>query len=97
MAHFAELDNNNIVLRVIVIDNDKTHDEDGIEQEALGIAYCKSLFGDNTNWVQTSYNGNKRDFFAAPSDFYDSVADVFVPSPRGEVEIVEEDELIELE
>jgi hypothetical protein len=98
MAHFAELNNNNIVLRVIVIDNDKTHDENGVEQEALGIAYCKSLFGDDTNWVQTSYNGNHRDFFAGTGDSYDPVADKFVPSPRGEVEfVVEEDDSLELE
>ena len=97
MAHFAELDNNNVVLRVIVVGNDKTHNENGVEQEALGIAYCKSLFGDETNWVQTSYNGNKRNFFAGPSDSYDPVTDAFIPSPRGEVEFVDETELLELE
>ena len=95
MAHFAELDNNNVVLRVIVIGNDKTHNEDGVEQEALGIAYCKSLFGENTNWIQTSYNENFRGDFAAVSDIYNPQADKFIPSPRGEVVSVDEDELPE--
>jgi hypothetical protein len=71
MAHFAELDNNNIVLRVIVIDNDVTHAENGVEQEELGIAYCKSLFGENTNWVQTSYNNNFRGIYASPGWTWD--------------------------
>ena len=89
MAHFAELDSTNKVLRVIVIDNDVTHDEDGVEQEALGIAFCKSLFGADTKWVQTSYTNSLRGHFAGVDDTYDPVADEFVLSPRGEV-IVEE-------
>lgn len=89
MAHFAELDSTNKVLRVIVIDNDVTHDEDGVEQEALGIAFCKSLFGADTNWVQTSYNNNYRGHFAGVDDFYDLDTDEFIVSPRGEVTIGE--------
>ena len=50
MAHFAELNDSNVVLRVIVIDNSDA------DTEANGIAKCKSLFGSDTNWVQTSYN-----------------------------------------
>ena len=97
MAHFAELDNNNVVLRVIVIDNDKTHDADGVEQEALGIAYCKSLFGEDTNWVQTSFNGNFRGIFAGITDVYDSQADEFIASPRGEFGAFDENKFLELE
>ncbi len=93
MAHFAELDSNNKVLRVIVIDNDVTHDEDGVEQEALGIAFCKSIFGEDTNWVQTSYNDNYRGQFAGIDDIYDPVADKFIPSPRGETGVIEESEI----
>ena len=89
MAHFAELDSTNKVLRVIVIDNNATHDENGVEQEALGIAFCKSLFGTDTNWVQTSYNNNYRGHFAGMDDFYDPVANEFVASPRGEVFVEE--------
>ena len=50
MAHFAELDANNIVLRVIAIS-----DSDAPNENA-GIAFCKSLYGDSTIWKQTSYN-----------------------------------------
>lgn len=89
MAHFAELDNTNKVLQVIVIDNDVTHDEDGVEQEALGIAFCKSLFGADTKWVQTSYNNSFRGHFAGVDDFYDSVKNEFIPSPRGEIFVEE--------
>ena len=43
MAHFAELDENNVVLRVVVIDNNDLLDSDGVEQESLGIAFCQSV------------------------------------------------------
>lgn len=97
MAHFAELDSNNKVLRVIVIDNDVTHDEDGVEQESLGIAFCKSLFGENTNWAQTSYNNNYRGHFAGVNDTYDSVTDKFVSDGRGESGTIDESEILEIE
>ena len=66
MAHFAEIDSNldNVVLRVLVIGNDDILDENGEESEALGITYCKSLFGEETEWVQTSYNNNFRKNYA---------------------------------
>lgn len=54
MAHFAELDANNIVLRVLRIYNKDTEDPDGHEDEAVGIAFCQSLWGGT--WRQTSYN-----------------------------------------
>jgi len=95
MAHFAELDNNNIVLRVIVIDNNVTHNEDGVEQEALGIAFCKSLFGQDTNWKQTSFNNNFRGHFAGVNDIYDSEKDEFIPGIRGE--ITQDEEIIDVE
>jgi len=56
MAHFAEIDNNNEVLRVLVVDNAKIQDEDGNEVEQLGIDFLQNIFGDDTVWVQTSYN-----------------------------------------
>jgi hypothetical protein len=89
MAHFAEIDNNNIVTQVIVIDNDNTHDEDGVEQEELGIAYCKSLFGENTNWVQTSYNHNFRGRYAGTGYTWDGTNFV---APAVEPATVEEAE-----
>lgn len=54
MASFAELDENNVVLRVVAIHNNELLDENGVEQEAKGIAFCQSLFGGR--WLQTSYN-----------------------------------------
>jgi hypothetical protein len=62
MAHFAELDSNNVVLRVVVIDNKDTADASGIEKEHIGAAFCERLFGGI--WKQTSYNGNIRKNFA---------------------------------
>jgi hypothetical protein len=55
MAFFAKLNSNNIVEQVIVINNNELLDN-GIESEAKGIAFCKSLYGQDTNWKQTSYN-----------------------------------------
>ena len=47
MAHFAQLDDNNIVTQVIVVANEELLDN-GVESEEKGIAFCKSLFGENT-------------------------------------------------
>lgn len=82
MAHFAELNENNIVLRVIVINNDIITNENNEEIEQLGIDFCKSLYGQNTNWVQTSYNNNLRKIFASIGDTYDPLNDIFIqPQP----------------
>jgi len=77
MAHFAELDSTNTVQRVIVISNDDLLDSSGVEQETLGINVCKSIFGPNTKWVQTSYNGNFRKKYAGIGDIYVPEADLF--------------------
>jgi hypothetical protein len=77
MAHFAELDENNVVGNVIVIADKDTADEKGEEKEEIGIAFCKSLFGEDTKWVQTSFNSNFRGKFAGRGDTYNSVTDKF--------------------
>ena len=61
MAHFAELNEDNVVLRVTVIHNNEMLDEDGNEQESNGVEFLQSLFGEGTIWKQCSYNtyGNK--------------------------------------
>ena len=64
MAHFAKLDANNIVTQVIVVSNDDTADSSGIETESIGVAFCQKLVGADTNWKQTSYNGNIRGNYA---------------------------------
>jgi hypothetical protein len=77
MAHFAQLDENNIVTNVIVVSNDDCLDADGNEAEAIGIAFCKSLLGADTNGVQSSYNNNIRFRHAGIGMKYDSANDVF--------------------
>lgn len=84
MAHFARMEDN-IVREVIVVNNDVIKDESGVEQEALGIAFCKSLYGDNTEWLQTSYNGSFRGKYAGSGDKYDAELDEFV-SPAAPTE-----------
>lgn len=77
MAHFAKLDENNVVTEVVVVHNNELLDN-GVESEPKGINFCKSLFGQNTRWVQTSYNGNFRGTYAGIGYIYDSANDVFV-------------------
>ena len=56
MAHFAKIGDDNIVKQVIVIGNDDIVDENGEEQEELGIAFINNLYKTDENWIQTSYN-----------------------------------------
>jgi hypothetical protein len=81
MAHFAQLDENNVVTQVIVVANEELL-LDGVENEDKGIAFCKSLLGEDTRWVQTSYNAKFRKNYAGIDYTYDSVADhFFAPQP----------------
>ena len=64
MAHFAQLDSNNVVTQVIVVGNDDTSDSNGTETESIGVAFCQKLLGADTNWKQTSYNSNMRGNYA---------------------------------
>jgi hypothetical protein len=77
MAHFAQLDDNNVVLQVIVIHNNELLDN-GVESEDKGIAFCHSLFP-GTTWVQTSYNANIRKNYAGIGFTYDAQRDAFIP------------------
>lgn len=69
MSHWAELDDNNIVLRVTVGSNDEPDE---------GYQWLIDNLGGR--WVQTSYNANFRGKFAGIGDTYDEVNDVFVSS-----------------
>jgi hypothetical protein len=70
MSHWAEIDNNNVVLRVLVGDN-------GAPDE--GESFMKSLGG---TWVKTSYNGNIRKNYAGIGYTYDATRDAFIaPKP----------------
>lgn len=77
MAHFAKLDENNMVIEVIVISNEDILDENGMESEEKGIEFCKMLHGPNTNWKQTSYSGAFRGAFAGIGMQYDPEKDLF--------------------
>jgi hypothetical protein len=80
VAHFAEIDKNNIVNRVIGINNDVITDKNGNENEQMGIDFCKFLYGSDTNWVQTSYNANFRNIYAVKGCIYDEDLDAFILS-----------------
>jgi len=77
MAHFAELDDTSKVLRVIVVNNEVLNNAEGLDGEATGIAFCQSLYGENTMWRQTSYNANFRENFAGIGFLYDPIRDGF--------------------
>jgi len=77
MAHFAELNEDNIVQRVIVVDNKDCLDANNVESEEVGIEFCHNLLGGT--WKQTSYNGNFRKNYAGNGYVYDSSKDAFIP------------------
>ena len=56
MARFAKINEDNIVESVILVDNEHLIGERGEEVEALGVAYLNKVFGEESNWVQTSFN-----------------------------------------
>lgn len=77
MAHFAQLDDNNVVVNVIVVSNEEMKDEAGNETEARGIQFCVDHFGGR--WLQTSYNRSFRKNFAGVGSTYDAQRDAFIP------------------
>jgi hypothetical protein len=82
MAHFAQLDENNVVTQVIVVGNDDIKDVNGNEVESIGVAFCQKLLGADTNWKQTSYNSNMRVRYAGIGYSYNAELDAFVaPQP----------------
>ena len=79
MAHFAQLENN-VVTQVIVVSNKDTSNEQGVEDENIGIAFCSNLLGGT--WKQTSYNGNIRKNYAGVGYTYDEGRNAFIaPKP----------------
>jgi hypothetical protein len=95
MAHFAQLDDNNVVTQVIVVSNAELLDANGVESEEKGAQFCRSLFGGK--WVQTSYSGQFRGTYAGVGYMYDKAQDAFVvaespapvpvPMPNGNVSL----------
>ena len=79
MAHFCQLDENNIVTQVIVVSNDDIKDVNGNEVEEIGVAFCKKLLGADTNWKQTSYNNNFRKRYAGIGYLWSEELSAFIP------------------
>ena len=78
MAHFAELDENNKVLRVCVVDNSHVPSDKHVDGET----WCENFWGGT--WKQTSYNDNFRKQYAGVDFTYDAAKDEFVaPKPYG--------------
>ena len=82
MAHFAHLDSINKVINVEVVNNEVITDENGIEQEQLGIDFLTQLHNSNGWYKQTSYNNNFRKNYAGVGMTYDKTRDAFIaPQP----------------
>lgn len=77
MAHFAKIENG-LVEQVIVVNNEVLLDKNGVEQESIGVAFCQSLYGENTQWVQTSYNNSFRGRYAGIGYTYNKKTDEFI-------------------
>ena len=79
MAHFAKLDENNIVIDINVVNNSEMLDYTGQENEEVGKAFLIQWSGGYTNWKQTSYNGNFRKNYAGIGYTYNPTLDAFIP------------------
>lgn len=77
MAHFAQIDDNNIVTNVIVLSNENAPDPFP-ESEQAGQQFIASL-GFTGVWLQTSYHGNFRNNYAGIGYSYDPDRDAFIP------------------
>lgn len=77
MASFAELNDQNIVLRVVKISNDAILDDFGKEKEGIGVAFCKKTFGGG-RWVQCSAMAAFRRHFPSAGWSYDPDRDAFI-------------------
>ena len=76
MAHFAKLDDNNVVIAVHVVNNDVITIDD-VESEQAGIDFLTNLHG-HLNWKQTSYNSSFRGKYAGIGDIYNEESDEFI-------------------
>lgn len=82
MAHFAKLDENNIVIDVNVVSNDVIDNLPFPESEPIGVTFLTEWSGGYTNWKQTSYNNSFRKNYACQTYTYDPALDAFIaPQP----------------
>ena len=79
MAHFAKLDENNVVLEVHCVNNIELLTPEGHESEAVGYAFLVNWSGGHPHWKQTSYNGSIRKNYAGIGYTYDATRDAFIP------------------
>jgi len=80
MAHFAQINSDNVVTQVIVVSNDDCGGGDYPESDAVGAAFCTNLLGGT--WKQTSYNNNFRVRYAGIGYAFDEDLDAFIaPKP----------------
>ena len=79
MAYFAKLGTGNIIEQIISINNSVITDNNGVEQEKLGVDFINKLYNTRDVWKQTSYNNNIRKNFAGIGYQYDQTRDVFIP------------------
>jgi hypothetical protein len=91
MAHFARLEGN-IVSEVIVVNNEVIHNLPFPESEPIGVAFCKSLFGEETEWKQCSYNASFRENYPGPGYWFMPDLNLpdgaFIPEPQPDPEPV---------
>ena len=79
MAHFAQLNEHDIVITVNVVNNSDIDDLPFPESEPVGIAYLQNLYGSETVWKQTSYSGSFRTRYAGINYAYSVGYDAFIP------------------
>ena len=79
MAHFAQIDKNNIVTQVIVVSDVDTCNFEGYEDEKIGQEFLKNLYGQHTRWIKTSYNPTIRKNYAGIGYTYNEELDAFIP------------------
>lgn len=82
MSHWAEIDKNNIVIRVLVGDNNDPNGDEGYQW------FVKNLGG---TWIKTSYNGNIRKNYAGIGYTYDAGRDAFIPPKPFDSWVLNED------
>jgi hypothetical protein len=80
MAHFAQLNDNNIVQQVIVISNDVVPDPAPANEQA-GVDFIVDVLKLGGTWKQTSYSGSFRSKYAGIGDLYDPALDIFTSPP----------------
>jgi hypothetical protein len=79
MAHFAKLDENNVVVEVYVVNNSDVLNLPFPASEPVGIQFLNNCLGYSSKWRQTSYNNNFRKYYAGPGFTYDEQRDAFIP------------------